>query len=82
MKSVLEMENDLKSFGIPIEKIPGLFDAELSLAVHKPILSLIAFDDYLHKRFGNYESEGKSMSSLFDELFGSKSKEIASYFGV
>ena len=82
MKTFGEMKKTLLKFGIPETVVNNLPDMEYSALTGKPTLDVFKFDDYLHKVCGDYEKQGKSMKDLFNELFGNKSKEIASYFGL
>ena len=45
-------------------------------------LSLINFDDFLHKKYGEYENQGKSMKDIFGEFFGDKVEQAKYYFGL
>ena len=52
------------------------------LIYKRPVFDLIKFDDYLHKRFGDYEEQGKSQADIFKELFGDKVEQAKYYFGL
>jgi hypothetical protein len=41
-----------------------VMDSQLSYISKQPMLDIFAFDDWLHKEFGNYENEGLSMKDL------------------
>ena len=77
-----DMANDLTSKGIPHEVVGKIADVEYAWILKRPVFSIIKFDNYLHQRFGDYESEGKSMKDLFKILFGDSWKRIAYYFGI
>lgn len=77
-----DMANDLTSHGIPHGIMYNLADMELAMVLNRPILSIYKFDDWLHEKYGNYESQGKSMKDMFKELFGDDADKIAWYFGV
>lgn len=77
-----DMANALTDSGIPHDVVRELADVQVSMLFRRPVLNVFKFDDYLHDRFGDYESEGKSMKSLFDELFGEKAKRMSYYFGI
>lgn len=46
-----------------------LADMLMSMVAGHAVLDLYKFDDYLHDRFGDYESEGKNMSDMFHKVF-------------
>ena len=77
-----DMANALTDHNIPHEVVRTLADVPLAIVLGRPVMDIFQFDDYLHERFGDYESEGKSMKDMFDELFGNDAKKIAYYFGV
>ena len=77
-----DMANALTDAGIPHDVVRNLADVRMSILFQRPLLDIMKFDDYLHDRFGDYESEGKSMKDMFGELFGDKAPGIAYYFGV
>jgi hypothetical protein len=57
------------------EFFPGLYfneymDALLSVAYGGPKIDIGKFDDYLHDRHGDYESDGLSMESLLTKEYG------------
>jgi hypothetical protein len=77
-----DMANELTSRGIPHEVVRNLADTTMAICYNRPIMSIFKFDDYLHDRFGRYESEGKSMGDMFVQLFGEDADKIAYYFGI
>lgn len=77
-----DMANKLTSRGVPHEVVRNLADVKMSMIMNRPIFNIFKFDDYLHKKFGDYESENKSMRDMFNQLFGDDSDKIAYYFGI
>lgn len=77
-----DMANALTSHNIPHEVVRTLADVPMAIIMKRPILNMFKFDDYLHEQYGDYESEGKSMKDMFDELFGNDANKIAYYFGL
>lgn len=45
-------------------------DQTLLMATGQCTLDVIAFDDYLHAKYGDYEERGLSMSEVIREKFG------------
>lgn len=76
-----DMANKLTSRGVPHEVVRNLADVKMSMIMNRPIFNIFKFDDYLHKKFGDYESENKSMRDMFNQLFDDSDK-IAYYFGI
>ena len=37
---------------------------------------------FLHKKYGEYENQGKSMKDIFGEFFGDKAEQAEYYFGL
>ena len=77
-----DMANALTDHGIPHEVVRTLLDVQISIVFKRPILNIFKFDDYLHSKYGDYESEGKSMEDMFKQLFGNDAEKIAYYFGA
>jgi hypothetical protein len=77
-----DMANALTDKGVPHEVVRNLADMETSMIMNRPIFNIFKFDDWLHKKFGNYESKNKSMQDIFNQLFGDDSDKIAYYFGI
>ena len=77
-----DMANELTSRGIPHEVVRNLADVFTAMIMNRPIFNIIKFDDYLHERFGDYESKNKSMRDMFIELFGNDANKMAYYFGI
>ena len=77
-----DMANALTDCRIPHEVVRDLADISMSIAMGRPLLNIFKFDDYLHNRYGDYESEGKSMKDMFEKIFGEKAEKIAYYFGI
>ena len=77
-----DMANELTSRGVPHEVVRNLADMKMSIIMNRPIFDIFKFDDWLHEKFGNYESENKSMRDMFNQLFGDDSDKIAYYFGI
>lgn len=77
-----DMANALTDCRIPHTIVRDLPDLMMSMAMGRPLLNLYKFDDYLHEKYGDYESEGKSMRDMFNIIFGEKAEKMAYYFGV
>lgn len=77
-----DVANVLTDKGIPHTVVATLADTESALIYNRPIMNIFKFDDWLHDKYGDYESEGKSMSDMFKQLFGDDADKIAWYFGV
>lgn len=77
-----DMANALTDEGVPHEVVRNLADMEMAMIMNRPIFSIFKFDDYLHEKFGDYESENKSMHDMFIQLFSDDSDKIAYYFGI
>ena len=77
-----DMANELTNRGIPHEVVRDLADVPMAMIMNRPIFSIFKFDDWLHEKFGDYESEGKSMHDIFIQLFGDDCDKITYYFGI
>ena len=77
-----DMANFMTDCGIPHELMPKLADVQMSILMKRPIFNIFKFDDYLHYKYGNYESEGKSMKDFFEKIFGDKIEQAKFYFGI
>ena len=77
-----DMDNALTDKGVPHEVVRNLADMQMSMIMNRPIFNVFKFDDWLHEKFGDYESEKKSMRDIFNQLFGDDSDKIAYYFGI
>lgn len=77
-----DMANEFTSRGIPHEVVRNLADITTSMIYNRPIFNTFKFDDWLHQKYGNYESENKSMNDMFKMLFGDDSEKMKYYFGV
>lgn len=77
-----DMDNALTDKGVPHEVVRNLADMQMSMIMNRPIFNVFKFDDWLHEKFGDYESEKKSMQDMFNLLFGDDSDKIAYYFGI
>lgn len=77
-----DMANALTDKGVPHEVVRNLADMQMSMIMNRPIFNIFKFDDWLHEKFGDYESEKKSMRDMFNQLFGDDSDKIAYYFGI
>lgn len=80
--SWFDMANALTNKGVPHEVVRNLADMQMSMIMNRPIFNVFKFDDWLHKKFGDYESEKKSMRDMFNQLFSDDSDKIAYYFGI
>ena len=56
-----DMANVLTNKGVPHEVVRNLADMQMSMIMNRPIFNVFKFDDWLHEKFGDYESEKKSM---------------------
>lgn len=56
-------------------KLMDYFDEDL---LHKGILlfDILKFDDWLHRKFGNYEDDKKSMKDIVSEHFGDNASRL------
>lgn len=54
-------------FGV---KFKDFWDKSCLLLFKRMMIDIFAFDDYLHELYGDYESEGKSMSDVIVEHYG------------
>ena len=77
-----DMANTLTDKGVPHEVVRNLADMEMAMIMNRPIFSIFKFDEWLHEKYGDYESENKSMHDMFIQLFGDDSDKIAYYFGI
>lgn len=77
-----DMANALTDKGVPHKVVRNLADIQMSMIMNRPIFNVFKFDDWLHEKFGDYESEKKSMRDMFNQLFGDDSDKIAYYFGI
>ena len=77
-----DMANALMDKGVPHKVVRNLADMQMSMIMNRPIFNVFKFDDWLHEKFGDYESEKKSMQDMFNQLFGDDSDKIAYYFGI
>ena len=55
---------------------------EMAMIMNRSIFSIFKFDEWLHEKYGDYESENKSMHDMFIQLFGDDCDKIAYYFGI
>ena len=55
-----------------------LMNVMLSLWLDRPILDILLLDDALHKRHGDYENEGLSMSDLIKIEYGEEAESFIS----
>ena len=77
-----DMANALTDKGVPHEVVRNLADVPTAMIMNRPIFNVFKFDDWLHEKFGDYESENKSMHDMFIQLFGDDCDKIAYYFGI
>lgn len=52
------------------------FDKELSFAYDRIVIDIVKFDDFLHKKFGNYEEKALSMANIMFDNFGYKATKF------
>ena len=77
-----DMANEFTNRGIPHEVVSRMADVETAMILNRPVMSVFKFDEWLHKKYGDYESEGKSMRDLFKEMFKDDADKMAWYFGI
>ena len=77
-----DMANFMTDCGVPHSAMKNLADPFMGAILGRPVLSLINFDDFLHKKYGEYENQGKSMKDIFGEFFGDKVEQAEYYFGL
>lgn len=77
-----DIANALTDHNVPHEVVRTLADVQMAIILRRPVLNIFKFDDFLHDKYGNYESKGKSMGDMFNELFDSDANKIAYYFGI
>jgi len=70
-KTPHQISNEWQKFEIKygVPRFSQLLDNNLAL-LGKFVIDIIKFDDWLHKQFGDYESEDKSMSGILLEKYG------------
>ena len=76
------MANFMTDSGVPHSAMKNLVDPFMAAILGRPVLSLINFDNFLHKKYGEYENQGKSMKDIFSEFFGDKAEQAKYYFGL
>jgi len=62
-----------KVFGVRMEEY---CDVMLTVAKKEFNLDMFKFDDYLHKKFGEYEMKGLSMSTLIEKEYGTEAVKL------
>ena len=77
-----DMANFMTDNGVPHSVMNNLADPFMAVLLGRPVFSLINFDDFLHKKYGEYENQGKSMKDIFSRFFGDKTKQAEYYFGL
>ena len=77
-----DMANEFTSRGIPHDVVRNLADVPSAMIFNRPLMDIFKFDKYLHDKYGDYESEGKSMKDMFVLIFGADSDKMAWYFGI
>jgi len=77
-----DMANFMTDNGVPHSVVNNLVDPFMAAILGRPVFSLINFDDFLHKKYGKYENQGKSMKDIFGEFFGDKTEQAEYYFGL
>ena len=65
-----------------VQKDAGKFLCEASLRIGLIRLDIIALDDLLHERHGNYEDEGLSMSDFVRKNYGEKAHNFCIEWGM
>ena len=77
-----DVANFMTDNGVPRSVMNNLADHFMAAIFGRPVLSLINFDDFLQKKYGEYETQGKSMEDIFSEFFGDKTEQAKYYFGI
>lgn len=77
-----DMANEFTNRGIPHEVVSRMADVETAMILNRPVMSMFKFDEWLHEKYGDYESEGRSMHDLFNEMFKDDADKMAWYFGI
>lgn len=77
-----DVANFMTDCGVPHSAMNNLADPFMAAIFGRPVLSLINFDDFLHKKYGEYENQGKSMRGIFSDFFGDKTEQAEYYFGI
>lgn len=70
----------MKKHGLSNDEIALCYDGFLTYLFKKPCFSLMKLDDIFHATYGDYESEGKNMKNIFENVFGNDSDELKPYF--
>lgn len=52
------------------------YDGLISVMSKKITIDICKFDDWLHKKYGEYENEGLSMSAVILKHYGSEANEF------
>lgn len=83
--NIMDWSKPLQFFqkhGFTQEFVRDMCDRRLSVLFKKPVFDVYRFDDYIHKWKGNYEEQGKSLSDMFNEIFGEDVEIAKEYFLV
>ncbi|MDR2556774.1 MAG: hypothetical protein LBC49_03570 [Bacteroidales bacterium] len=71
MYHISEISNARADFGRLFELPLGEFlDNYVGFLTHRICIDIVAFDNYLHKLYGDYEDAGFSMQDLIIEKYG------------
>lgn len=56
--------------------INPFMDNFMSVILNRQHIDIGKFDEWLHKKFGDYEAKGESMNMVIEEHFGKEAKEF------
>jgi hypothetical protein len=71
-----------QKYGFTQKFVSDMYDGMSSLFANEPRFDLFKFDDYIHHWKGNYEEQRKSLSDMFNEIFGEDVETAKMYFGL
>ena len=57
-------------------KFSLFWDRMMSMLTMEVKIDVLKFDDYLHREFGDYEKDGKSMNMIIEEKYGKEALEF------
>ena len=69
-----------QKYGFTQKFVSDMYDGFMTILMKKPCFDIFKFDDYIHHSKGDYEEQGKSLSDMFDEIFGEDVEIAKEYF--
>jgi len=57
-------------------KFTPFYDGIWTVAFQKICIDIIKFDDWLHSKYGDYETDNKSMQEIVIEHYGTEGDEL------